>query len=184
MPLARSARFERELGLTADMATVLTDERGLADYFEAVLAKAPGLEASMAANWVTVDLRALLNDSGIPIENSPVAPDSLAQLLVMLRTEVIGGRAAKHVLEEMFRTGQDAATIVETENLTQIRSDDAIDALVDDVLRSNPGVVDSYHSGKTKAFEVLVGNVMKVSRGKANVKRVREMLESKLRTMA
>jgi aspartyl-tRNA(Asn)/glutamyl-tRNA(Gln) amidotransferase subunit B len=180
MPAERAARLERECGLSAYTADVLTGEKAMADFFEAALRSAAGVPAVTVANWVTGDLSRLLNDSGQSIDSMPLTPQSLGKLLSMVESRAISGAAAKQVLEVMFRTGEEPEIIVQREDLGQIADPAALEELVNHVLAANPRLVETYRRGKTNVLQALIGQTMKASKGKANPPAVREILERKL----
>lgn len=177
LPLVRELRFEDEYGLTVDTARVLTDEKPLADFFEAVVRAAPEVPARVAANWVTGDVLRLLNDSGSTLDTARVSPLALARLLTMAQAQTIAGPAAKQVLEEMFESGDDPDAIVRRRDLLQIVDPGELEPLVRQVLEENPAVVDNFRRGKTQALQALVGKVIAASNRRAHPQRSREILE-------
>jgi aspartyl-tRNA(Asn)/glutamyl-tRNA(Gln) amidotransferase subunit B len=172
LPDARRRRFVAEYHLPEYDAGVLTQSMALADYFERVAAGAGNAKA--ASNWVMGALTAKLNDTRATIEDSPLPPDALAELIVMIDKGAISGPIAKDVFEKMYGSGRRAAEIVETEGLGRIDDQDAIDRIVAGVLEGHAGPVADYRAGKTKAFGFLIGQVMKATAGKADPARVNE----------
>jgi aspartyl-tRNA(Asn)/glutamyl-tRNA(Gln) amidotransferase subunit B len=179
LPDARRDRFMRAHALTAYDAGLLTVSRTAADYFEA-LVKASGVEPKLCANWQTGELSAALNREERDIAASPVSPQMLAGLLQRISDGTISGKAAKQVFEVMWKLGGGADEIIEREGLRQVSDAGAIEKLVDGVLAANDRLVADYRSGKEKAFNALVGQVMKASRGKANPVQAAEALRRKL----
>jgi aspartyl-tRNA(Asn)/glutamyl-tRNA(Gln) amidotransferase subunit B len=179
LPDARRDRFMREHALTAYDAGLLTVSRTAADYFEA-LVKASGVEPKLCANWQTGELSAALNREERDIAASPVSPQMLAGLLQRISDGTISGKAAKQVFEVMWKLGGGADEIIEREGLRQVSDAGAIEKLVDGVLAANDRLVADYRSGKDKAFNALVGQVMKASKGKANPVQAAEALRRKL----
>lgn len=177
LPDQRRERFMSELGLSAYDAELLTVSKATADYFEAVLAKGGGKErAKEASNWMQGELFRALNAAGLPIEESRVRPPMLASLLDLLQKKVISGRIAKEVFDEMFETGKSPADIVAEKGLSQISDHEELRMAVEKVVEANPQAVADYRSGKQAAIGFLVGQVMKMTRGKANPGVVNDLL--------
>jgi aspartyl-tRNA(Asn)/glutamyl-tRNA(Gln) amidotransferase subunit B len=144
----------------------------LADYFERVAAGTGNPKA--ASNWVMGELTRKLNETRGTIEDVPLAPDALAELIVLLDQGTITGPNAKQVFELIYGTDRRAAEIVTTEGLAKIVDADAIDRIVAEVLAGHAGPVADYRAGKTKAFGFIIGQVMKATAGKADPARVHE----------
>ncbi|MAF11420.1 Asp-tRNA(Asn)/Glu-tRNA(Gln) amidotransferase GatCAB subunit B [Candidatus Poribacteria bacterium] len=178
LPRARRQRLVSEMGVPEQTAAVLTGTRALTDFFEAA-AEGCG-DAVLAANWVQGDLLGYMRDAGREIEDSPVSAPELAELLTLLKDDTISGRIAKTVLEEMIATGKSAKTIVEEKGLVQVTDTSAIDEWVRQVIEDNPGPAEDYRGGTAKALGFLVGQVMKLSRGKANPQLVNQALRAAL----
>ena len=178
LPAARRQRFVSEYGLPEYDARQLTQSRALSEYFEAAV-KA-GASPKAASNWMMGELARLLKESGRNIETSPVSAAHLAGLLALIDKGTISGAIAKGVFEKMMATGTDAAAIVASEGLTQIDDEAHIVSLIGDVLARNADAVAGYRAGKTATFGFLVGQVMKAAAGKANPKRVNELLKRAL----
>ncbi|BBO76402.1 aspartyl/glutamyl-tRNA(Asn/Gln) amidotransferase subunit B [Desulfosarcina widdelii] len=178
LPGARKARYETAFDLPPADARVLTASRELADYFEACLAHFD--RPKPVANWIMAELLGLLNAKGLDITESPVSPESLAGLLVLVEKDVISGKIAKTVFEAMAETGKPAKVIVEEKGLVQVSDSSAIDPIVDKILSDNPDEVERYRGGQKKLMGFFVGQVMKATRGKANPKVVNEILGKKL----
>ena len=177
LPDARRARYQRELGLSANDAAVLVAEKETAAYFEAV---AQDRDAKQAANWVMGDLFGALNRLGLPIERSPVAAGELGALIDLIAEGTISGKIAKEVFAVMLETGAPARRIVEEKGLRQVSDTGAIDAAIDQILGANRDKVAEYRAGKDKLFGFFVGQVMKATGGKANPGLVNEALRRKL----
>jgi aspartyl-tRNA(Asn)/glutamyl-tRNA(Gln) amidotransferase subunit B len=178
LPDAKRQRFVSQYGLSEYDATVLTNSRDVADYFEQAAGDCGN--AKLAANWITGELFRLLKTEGMNIRSSQISPSDLAGLLQLIDKQTISGRQAKEVLEEMFATGRPADSIVSEKGLTQVSDRSSLEASVDAVLAANPQAVDDYRAGKTQASGFLVGQVMKVTKGKANPAIVNEILRDKL----
>jgi aspartyl-tRNA(Asn)/glutamyl-tRNA(Gln) amidotransferase subunit B len=179
LPAARRRRVNATYQLSAYEADLLTQGRGLADYFEAAVREYPA--AKTVANWVLNELlRELPADDDRAVAASPVPPDHLAGLLRMVDDGTISGKIAKDVFARMVRTGETAGAIVRREGLTQVADAGALGTVVDEVLAANPGVVEDYRRGKRAALGFLVGQVMKATQGKANPAVVNQLLGEKL----
>jgi aspartyl-tRNA(Asn)/glutamyl-tRNA(Gln) amidotransferase subunit B len=181
LPDARRERFEREYGLTGYDAAVLTASRAAAEYFE-VLVKSSGVDPKICANWQTGELAAALNKAEIDIARSPIPAPVLAAILARIKDGTLSGRTAKKVFELAWAQGPGASVdaLIDREGLRQISDAAAIERLVDEVLAKNARQVQDYRAGKEKAFQSLVGQVMKASQGKANPAQVNEILRKKL----
>lgn len=185
LPAHRRTRFEQSLGLSEYDAHVLTGSRELADYFEAVVAQLGDEHAKLAANWIMGELMAALNKEEKTIIDSPISAEQLAMLLKRLNDKTLSGKLAKQVFAAMYEgvggDGADAADkIIEAKGLKQETDTGAIKAMVEEVIANNQAMVDEYKGGKEKAFNGLVGQVMKASRGKANPQQVNEILKALL----
>ena len=139
-----------------------------------------GATPKAAANWMMGELARALNDAGVGIEESPVGAEALAGLVALVDKGTISGSMAKDVFEKMYASGRTAAAIVETEGLSQIDDDAQIASLVAVVIAANAEAVAQFRGGKTSAFGFLVGQAMKAAKGKANPKRVNELLQKAL----
>jgi aspartyl-tRNA(Asn)/glutamyl-tRNA(Gln) amidotransferase subunit B len=178
LPDARRRRFVDALGLSEYDAAQLTQSPRVADFFEdTVRAGAP---AKAASNWIMGELARLLNEHGADITGSPVDASRLAGLIALVEKGTISGSMAKGVLEKMYGSALTADAIVSAEGLAQIDDEAEIVALIADVLAANAGPVADYRGGKTSAFGFLVGKVMKAAAGKANPKRVNDLLKRAL----
>ena len=178
LPDAKSGRFQRDYGLSAYDAGVLTGSRELADYFEAVAAAAG--DAKLSANWVMGELSGALNKAGLEITQSPIDATMLAGLLLRIRDETISGKIAKEVFEALWNGEGDADTVINDRGLRQVTDNAAIEAMVAEVIAANPGQLEQYRAGKTKLMGFFVGQVMKASGGKANPQQVNEILKRRL----
>jgi len=183
LPQPKRERFAREFGLEAYAAALLTASREAADYFE-TLVRESRAEPKNCANWQTGELAAALNRDGLDIDQSPLKADALGGMLRRIADGTISGKIAKEVFEAMWRKeaeGPGAAdAIIEAKGLKQISDSGAIEKLVDEVLAANAKQVEDYRAGKDKAFNSLVGQVMKATQGKANPAQVNAMLKKKL----
>ncbi|MGE0815180.1 MAG: Asp-tRNA(Asn)/Glu-tRNA(Gln) amidotransferase subunit GatB [Vicinamibacterales bacterium] len=178
LPAARRARFVREHGLPDYDAGVLTETRGLADYFEAVAAACANAKA--ASNWVMGEVLRVLKARGAAIDDVGVTAEALGRLIRLVLAGTISTTAAKGVFEEMYGTGREAAAIVADRGLAQVSDDGALGAFVDQVLAAQPDAVAQYRAGKKATFGFLVGEAMKASGGKADPKRLSQLLRTAL----
>ena len=181
LPAALSARFQNEYGLSAYDATTLTASRETARYYLDAVTTAGPPQAKACANWVMGELAARLNKAELDIAASPVSPAQLAGLVVRIADNTLSNAIAKKVFDALWNgEGVSADEIIDKQGLRQVTDSGAIEALVDAVLAANPKSVDEFHAGKEKAFNALVGQVMKASKGKANPAQVNELLKRKL----
>ncbi|MEO5694179.1 MAG: Asp-tRNA(Asn)/Glu-tRNA(Gln) amidotransferase subunit GatB [Usitatibacter sp.] len=171
--------FMEELSLTAYDAALLTESREKSGYFQAVRASTSAAP-KMVANWINGDVSALLNDWGLDYSNSPVSAQALAKLLGRIHDGTISGKAAKEVLHAMADGEGDADAVIEKRGLKQMSDSGAIESAIDRVLAANAKQVDDYRAGKERAFNSLVGQVMKATKGQANPAQVNEILRRKL----
>src|SRR5262245_58931145 len=181
LPDARRARFEREYALSAYDAGVLTASRAAADYYE-LLVRTSGADPKMCANWQTGELAAALNREELEIARSPVSAGVLGDILARIKDGTLSGKTAKKVFDVAWSLGPRAKVdeIIDKEGIKQISDAASIEKLVDGVLAANPKQVEDYRAGKEKAFNSLVGQVMKATKGKANPAQVNELLRRKL----
>ena len=177
LPEAKRDRFVRAYGIPEYDAGVLTVSRELADYYEAVV-KAHS-DPKMVSNWVMVELLGRLNKDGKDITESPIPPERLGAMLGLLAKGTISGKMAKEFFEEMYATGADPADILKKKG-GQITDASEIEKIIADILAKNPNAVAEYKSGKGSAFNFLIGQAMKVTKGKANPQLVNQLLKKTL----
>ena len=180
LPAARFKRFTDGMAIAAATAQVLTNERDLSDYFEQATQNAGPEVIRQTANWIAVSTNAKLNERNIGISQSPVRPDQLRQLIERVVDGTISGKIAKEVDDAMWAGEGSADEIIEKRGLKQISDSGAIERIVDEVLAANAKQVEDYRAGKDKAFNSLVGQVMKRTQGKANPAQVNEILRRRL----
>lgn len=178
LPDAKKARFVSEFGLSAEDAGQLTSSREMADYFEAVVAA--GVDAKVASNWCNGELSAWLNKEEKDVTDSPVSADMLAGLCKRIADNTVSNKIAKEVFEGMWNGEGDADAVIEAKGLKQITDTGAIEAMIDEIIANNQGQVEQYRAGKEKVFGFFVGQVMKVTQGKANPAQVNQILKQKL----
>ena len=181
LPGQKRERFMSDLGLSAYDAGTLTASQEMAAYFEATVAVAGQANAKPCANWVMVDLAARLNKEGKEITESPVSAEQLGGLICRIADNTVSNNIAKKVFEALWNgEGATADEIIDKQGLKQITDTGAIEALVDEVLAANAANVAEFKAGKEKAFNALVGQVMKAAKGKANPQQVNDLLKKKL----
>ena len=180
LPEAHRRRFVAAYALPEYDAGQLTESRALAEYFEDAVRA--GAAPKAASNWMMGELARALKEAAIDVARSPVTADRLAGLLALIENQTISGAIAKGVFEKMVASGRSAGDIVAAEGLTQIHDETEIVALIDEVLGRNMEAVAQYRAGKAATFGFLVGQVMKAAGGKANPKRVNELLRRELET--
>lgn len=180
LPENKRNRYVKEFGLSAYDANVLTVTRELADYFEALIKLLPG-ESKLCVNWIMGEVSGRLNKEGFEITQCPISPEQLAGLLLRIKDGTVSGKIAKDVFDGMWRSeGESADAIIVAKNLRQISDDTEIEKWIDEVLAAHPQQVTDYRAGKEKAFNSLVGQVMKISKGKANPVQVGTFLKKRL----
>ncbi|MDF2865280.1 MAG: glutamyl-tRNA(Gln) amidotransferase, subunit [Clostridia bacterium] len=174
MPNARKTRYMKQYMLSEYDASQITNSKILANYFDNTVSLCDNPKA--VTNWIMSDFSKMLNESGIEINQSKITESNLANLIKLIDTNVISSAMAKKVFIEMFETGKDAKEIVEEKGLVQITDESAILKIVEQVVNENDQSVSDYLAGKDKAIGFLVGQIMKLSKGKANPKTVNELL--------
>ena len=178
LPDARKGRFVSEYGIPEYDAALLTSEKTVADWFEDAV-KAGG-QAKAVSNWMMGDLMRLLNEENTSLEECPMKPAQLAEMLKLVEKGTISGKIAKTVFEEMYRTGKDAGEIVKEKGLVQISDESEIEKAVDEVIAGHPQEAGRYRAGEEKLLGFFVGQVMKSTKGKANPQMLNELLKKKL----
>ena len=185
LPGAMKARFMDAWGLSAYDATTLTASKEVADFYQATVSAAGAAQATqlpkLCANWVMGDLAARLNKGELDVAASPVSPAQLAGLVARIADNTISNAIAKKVFEALWNgEGTTADEVIDKQGLKQVTDTGAIEAMIDEVLAANQKSVDEFRAGKEKAFNALVGQVMKASKGKASPAQVNELLRKKL----
>ena len=179
LPVVRQQRFVSQYGLPAYDAELLTQSRALADYYEAAVREYP--KPKIVSNWVLSELlRELPGDDEAAIARCPIPPKNLARLLALIDDGTISGKIAKDVFEKMYRSGEDAETIVRREGLVQVADAGALAAVVEQVLAANAPAVEDWKKGKKQSLGFLVGQAMKATQGKANPAIVNQLLLEQL----
>lgn len=178
LPDARRNRLTKNFGLSEYDAGIITSSRAMAEYFDEVVNA--GADAKTAANWIMGDLSKNLNAENLTIENSPVDAKRLAEMILLIEKGTISGKIAKTVFVEMWKSPDSPEKIVKDKGLVQITDTGEIEKVIDEVIEKNPKAVEEYRGGKKKAIGALVGQVMKLTKGKANPQMVNQLLAKKL----
>ncbi len=178
LPEARRERFQKDYGLTMDESMILTQSRQMADYYEDVVTSSNN--AKLAANWVLSELLRELKNANLDIEESPVKAIDLGLLIKLIGDNTISGKIAKEVFEKMIQTGKSPKVLVEELGLTQITDLSQIQAIAEKVINDNPKQLEQYCKGKESLIGFFVGQVMKLSAGKANPQMVNDILKTLL----
>ena len=179
LPAAKRHRYAEQLGLSIYDARVLTDERAMAEYFEAAVAA--GADAKAVSNWVTGDIAAYVNANRLSIAELPLKPEQLAEMVQLIDGGVISGKIAKDLLPKLLAQGGSPKAIVGAQGLGMISDPAAITAIVDQLLAAHPAEVEAFRGGKTKLQGFFVGQLMKQTGGKADPKLANQILIEKLK---
>lgn len=193
LPQQMRVRLERDYALSSYDASALTADREIAEYYEATVNELPS-DPKLCANWVMGELSGYLNDENKSFDSCPLSPVQLAQLLGRVKDGTISGKIAKEVFKQMWSKASEAAwksrdskldenladQIIESQGLKQISDSGELESLIEGVFAANAKSVEEFKAGKEKAFNALVGQVMKAARGKANPAQVNEILKRKL----
>jgi aspartyl-tRNA(Asn)/glutamyl-tRNA(Gln) amidotransferase subunit B len=179
LPLARKQRFMRDYQLPAPDAQTFVWDVPLGDYFERIAKQAKNPKA--VANWVINNLRAKMSESKTPLADLKFKPEAIVELVGLVENKTISGSAAQQVFAEMFHSGNAPALIIQEKGLAQVSDAGAIETLCEEVIATNPGPVADFKAGKVAALNFLKGQVMKLSKGKANPALVGSILERKLK---
>jgi len=174
LPTQRKGRFMEEYRLQEYDAEIMTSRKETADYFEKCAAACS--KPKIIANWIMGDLAALLKSNKISIEDSPVKPENLVRIVMMLEDGKITGNIAKTVLQESFRTGKSPETIVSERNLVQIENEEIINSIIKETVAENSRAVQDYRNGKEQAVSYLIGQIMRKTKGQANPALLRKNL--------
>ncbi len=179
LPRAMAARFVQDYGLPEYDATTLTQSKAMASYFEAA-AQASG-QAKLASNWIMGEVSRRLNSEETGIENAKVGSAALAALIQRISDGTISNNAARQVFDALWNgEGSEVDAVIEAKGLKQMNDSGALEKIIDEVIAANPDNVAQFKAGKDKAFNALVGQIMKASKGKANPAQVNELLRKRL----
>jgi len=178
LPQARRSRFVDQYQLSDYDASVISADRAVADYFEAVAAS--GIEAKQAANWVMSGVLRTIKEKRISVSEFPISPRRLADLLKIIRAGAITTTIARGVFERMLEDKREPGEIISTQGLSQISDTSELEAIIDEVFKANPKAVEDYRAGNKNTLNFLKGQVMRQTRGKANPRVIAQLLAQKL----
>ena len=178
LPKDKLQRYQKEFGLPAYDAGVLSAERAVAEYFERLVSLHN--QPKSCSNWVMSEVLGALKDKGLGIADCPVTPELLAGILDRIADQTISGKIAKKIFEEIWATGKTADQVIEEQGLKQVTDTSAIERIVDEIIAANPDQVAEYRAGKEKLMGFFVGQVMKASKGKANPGMANQLVKQKL----
>ncbi|HAC64780.1 MAG TPA: Asp-tRNA(Asn)/Glu-tRNA(Gln) amidotransferase GatCAB subunit B [Cyanothece sp. UBA12306] len=179
LPAQKRSRYEAEFGLSAYDARVLTDDRDVANYYEAAVAT--GADAKLVANWVTQDIAAYLNNNKLAIDEIAIKPNELGELVGLIEKGTISGKIAKEILPELLEKGGSPKELVEKKGMTQISDQGELEKIIDQVIAANPNELEKFRNGKTKLKGFFVGQVMKQTGGRADPKLTNQLVDQKLK---
>lgn len=174
LPDARQARYMEQYGLTSVDAGVITNSKESADFFDQAVAT--GADPKLVANWLMGELFGYLNANGLELKEVKLTPQGLGDMVKLIEKGTISTKIAKTVFKEMVETGKEPAKIVEEKGLVQISDEGELKRMVDEVIAANPQVIDDYRAGNERAVGFLVGQMMKLTKGKANPGLVNKLL--------
>ncbi len=181
LPKQRLERLMQKYGLSQYEAQILTSHKEVGDFFEESL-KYYSQDPKATCNWLLNDLLGLLNENKKSIEESSVSPKDLSDLVKLIKEGTLSSKLAKEVLKEMFFSGKSASQVVEEKGLKQISDEGALEEFINQVIEKHASEVQRYKAGEEKVFGFLVGQVMKLAKGKANPQMVNKMLREKLKS--
>ncbi|MBO1351220.1 MAG: Asp-tRNA(Asn)/Glu-tRNA(Gln) amidotransferase subunit GatB [Hormoscilla sp. GUM202] len=179
LPAQKRDRYESKLELSAYDARVLTDDRAVAEYFEAAVAA--NANPKQAANWVMGDIAAYLNANKLSITDIAITPEALAEMVKLIEDKTISSKIAKDILPDILSKGGSPKELVESKGLIQISDPSALEAIIDEAIASHPKELEQYRKGKTKLQGFFVGQVMKKTSGRADPKLTNQLLGKKLK---
>ena len=179
LPKEKEIRYQKQFGLSAYDAQIIASSKSMADFFEAALKKTKNY--SLLSNWLIGEISAYLNKKQIEIHESKLSADNVAMLINRIDDQTISGKIGKSIFEEMCESGSSVDEIIKSQGLKQISDDGAIEKIILTVINENPDQVAAYLAGKDKLFGFFVGQVMKLTEGKANPKTVNTILKNKLK---
>jgi len=182
LPMEKRDRYMTTFELPSYDAGVLTADRKVATYYEAVVTA--GADAKTASNWVMGDVLGFLNSANLEIDTAPVSPQALADLIANITSGKISIKQARDVLKWMWETGKSASVVIAEQGFEQISDEGALGAIIDDVIGNNAKSVEDYLSGKERAIAALVGQTMKATKGKANPAVVNKLMLERLHGLA
>ena len=174
----KKERFIKEFGIKNYDAEILVTEKFIADFFEELI---PHRDPKLVLSWLTGELFSYLNKRNLNIVNSGISVNKLGSLIDLIQNGTLSNRMAKEIFEEYLDNDKSAIDLVNEKGMTQVSDDKEIDLMIDKVLEENPKMLEQYNSGKEKLFGFFVGQVMKISDGKANPQMVNNLLSKKLK---
>ena len=174
----KKERFIKEFGIKNYDAEILVTEKFIADFFEELI---PNRDPKLVLSWLTGELFSYLNKRNLNILNSGISVNKLGSLIDLIQNGTLSNRMAKEIFEEYLDNDKSAIDLVNEKGMTQVSDDKEIDLMIDKVLEENPKMLEQYNSGKEKLFGFFVGQVMKISDGKANPQMVNNLLSKKLK---
>jgi aspartyl-tRNA(Asn)/glutamyl-tRNA(Gln) amidotransferase subunit B len=175
----KEKRFAKDFGLSEYDAQILASSKIMADFFERSAKETKNY--ALLANWLIGEISAFLNKDAIEINQSKLTPSNLAMLINRIDDQTISGKIGKSIFEEMYESGSSPDKIIESQGLEQISDDGAIEAIISTIIQDNPSQVEAYLGGKEKLFGFFIGQVMKITEGKANPQSVNTILKEKLK---
>ena len=175
----KEERYAKEFELSEYDAQILASSKSMADFFEKSSQETKNY--SLLSNWLIGEISAFLNKDTIEINQSKLTPVNVAMLINRIDDQTISGKIGKSIFEEMYESGASPDEIIESQGLKQISDDGAIEEIINTVIQENPGQVEAYLGGKEKLFGFFVGQVMKLTEGKANPQSVNSILKEKLK---
>ena len=178
LPDKKKERFIKEFGIKNYDAEILVTEKFIADFFEELI---PNRDPKLVLSWLTGELFSYLNKRNLNILNSGISVNKLGSLIDLIQNGTLSNRMAKEIFEEYLDNDKSAIDLVNEKGMTQVSDDKEIDLMIDKVLEENPKMLEQYNSGKEKLFGFFVGQVMKISDGKANPQMVNNLLSKKLK---
>jgi aspartyl-tRNA(Asn)/glutamyl-tRNA(Gln) amidotransferase subunit B len=179
LPKEKEARYQEKFGLSAYDSQIISSSKSMADFFDAAAEKIKNY--SLLSNWLIGEISAYLNKEQIEIHKSKLTSNNVAMLINRIDDQTISGKIGKSIFEEMCISGSTPDEIIESQGLKQISDDGAIEEIIMTVISENPSQVEAYLGGKDKLFGFFVGQVMKLTEGKANPKAVNSILKDKLK---
>ncbi|MEK6731594.1 MAG: Asp-tRNA(Asn)/Glu-tRNA(Gln) amidotransferase subunit GatB [Pseudomonadota bacterium] len=177
LPKEKRERFAKDYKLNNYIANLLANNQDMSSYFETVAKK---IDPTLAANWIFGELSAALNKAELSIRQSPVSATELTRLLARIEDGTISGKIAKTIFERLWSGDGTTDEIIEKQGLKQVTDGNAIEKIIDQVLQDNPDELAAYRAGKDRLFGFFVGQVMQLSKGKANPQQVNDLLKKKL----
>ena len=178
LPDKKKERFIKEFGIKNYDAEILVTEKFIADFFEELI---PNRDPKLVLSWLTGELFSYLNKRNLNIVNSGISVNKLGSLIDLIQNGTLSNRMAKEIFEEYLDNDKSAIDLVNEKGMTQVSDDKEIDLMIDKVLEENPKILEQYNSGKEKLFGFFVGQVMKISDGKANPQMVNNLLSKRLK---